>query len=211
MTATVAEVALVMFVGMGPFKVLVYYLVAIHDAEAAVARRVAVLAVTTATVTALGLVLAGALLARLLHFSNPALVMAGGIVLLAYGLQLVLRAGHSELDGPPPTEESLMSLAVHPMGVPLILNPAGIAAATIFSAEVAGDFGYLAILAGIIVAMAVLDLVVLVVARPIGPRLPRQATLVLEQLLGVLLSAVAIELIMLGLGGFGIVDIPPRH
>ena len=69
-----AELALVMFVGMGPFKVLVYYLAAIHDAEAAVARRVAVRAVATATITALGLVLTGALLAWLLHFSNDALV-----------------------------------------------------------------------------------------------------------------------------------------
>ncbi len=210
MTATVAEVALVMFVGMGPLKVLVYYLVAIHDAEPAVARRVAFRAVATATVTALGLVAAGALLARLLHFSSPALVVAGGIVLLAYGLQLVLRTGHSAIDGPPPTEGTLMSLAVYPMGVPLILNPAGIAAATIFSAE-AVDYGDVGLIAAIVVAMAVLDLVVLFVARPIGPRLPREATLVLEQLLGVLLSAVAIELIMLGLGGFGIVDIPPRH
>ena len=209
MTVTAAEVALVMFVGMGPLKVLVYYLVAIHDAEPAVARRVAFRAVATATITALGLVVAGALLARLLHFSDPALVVAGGIVLLAYGLQLVLRAGHSALDGPPPTEGTLMSLAIYPMGVPLILNPAGIAAATIFSAEAAG-YGDVAIIAGIIVGMAILDLVVLYLARPIGPRLPREATLVLEQLLGVLLSAVAVELILLGLAAYGILDLPSR-
>lgn len=209
MTPTVAELALVMFVGMGPFKVLVYYLAAIHDAEAAVARRVAVRAVATATITALGLVLTGALLAWLLHFSNDALVIAGGVVLLAYALQLVLRTGHGAIDGPPPTEETLMSLAVYPMGVPLILNPAGIAAATIFSAE-AASLGDLGIIAGMVVLLGVLDLVVLVVARPIGPRLPREATLVLEQLLGVLLAAVAIELIVLGLVGFGILDLPPR-
>ena len=62
MTPTIAEVALVMFVGMGPVKVLVYYLAAIHDAAPSVARRVAVRAVVTATLTALGLLLAGALL-----------------------------------------------------------------------------------------------------------------------------------------------------
>jgi multiple antibiotic resistance protein len=209
LTPTVAELALVMFVGMGPFKVLVYYLVAIHDAEVAVARRVAVRAVATATITALGLVLTGALLAWLLHFSNDALVVAGGVVLLAYALQLVLRTGHGAIDGPAPTEESLMRLAVYPMGVPLILNPAGIAAVTIFSAE-AATVGDLGIIAGMIVLLGVLDLVVLVVARPIGPRLPREATLVLEQLLGVLLAAVAIELIVLGLIGFGVLDLPPR-
>ena len=209
MTATVAEVALVLFVGMGPIKVLVYYLTAIHDASPAVGRRVAFRAVATATITALGLLVAGSLLMQLLHFSGPALVVAGGIVLLAYGIQMVLRPEPTRLPEPPPSEAALMRAAIYPMGVPLVLNPAGIAATTIFSAETA-SLGYLGIIALIVVAIAVLDLVVLVVARPIGPRLPREATLVLEQLLGVLLAAVAVELIVIGLAAFGILDLPPR-
>lgn len=208
MTPTIAEVALVMFVGMGPVKVIVYYLAAIHDATPAVARQVAVRAVATATLTALGLLVVGALLMRLLHFSGSALIVAGGIVLLGYGLQMVLRPTQGPV-GPPPSEATLMRRAIHPMGVPLILNPAGIAAATIFSAE-AVDIGYLGLVAAIIVATGVLDLVVLLVARPIGPRLPAEATYVLEALLGVLLVAVAVELVVVGLVGFGILDLPGR-
>ena len=210
MTPTIAEVALVMFVGMGPVKVLVYYLAAIHDAAPSVARRVAVRAVATATLTGLGLLLAGALLMRLLHFSGPALVVAGGIVLLGYGVQMVLRVAPPDRFEAPPTEASLMRMAIYPMGVPLVLNPAGIAAATIFSAE-AATFEALGGIAAIIVALGILDLVVLFVARPLGPRIPPQATLVLEQLLGVLLAAVAVELIVVGLVGFGILDLPARH
>ena len=210
MTPTGLEVALVMFVGMGPVKVLVYYLAAIHDATPAVGRRVALRAVATAVITALGLLLVGALLMRLLHFSGPALVVAGGIVLLAYGLQMILKVVPRDLPHSAPSESDLMRLAVYPMGVPLVLNPAGIAAATIFSAE-AVDIGYLGLIAAIVVLMGALDVAVLFVARPIGSRLPREATLVLEQLLGVLLAAVAVELIVIGLGQFGIVDVPGRH
>jgi multiple antibiotic resistance protein len=166
--------------------------------------------VATATLTALGLLLAGALLMRLLHFSGPALVVAGGIVLLAYGTQMVLRATPPDRVEVPPTEATLMRMAIYPMGVPLVLNPAGIAAATIFSAE-AATFNDLGAIAVIIIAVSILDLVVLYVARPLGPRLPREATLVLEQLLGVLLAAVAVELIVVGLVGFGILDLPARH
>lgn len=210
MTPTVAEVALVMFVGMGPIKVLVYYLTAVHDASPAVGRRVAVRAVATATLTALGLLVAGALLARLLHFSNPALVVAGGIVLLAYGLQMVLRTEPQVSLDRPPSEPELLRMAIYPMGVPLVLNPAGIAAATIFSAETV-DIGYLGVIAAVVIVIGILDVVVLFVARPLGPRLPAEATLVLVQLLGVLLSAVAVELIVIGLAAFGILDVPPRH
>jgi multiple antibiotic resistance protein len=208
--ATWAEIALVMFIGMGPVKVLVYYLDSIHEATPALGRRVAFRAVLTATLTAIGLLLVGALLFRLMHFSQPALVVASGIVLLAYGIEVILRAEPASLRHPLPTEETLLRRAVFPMGVPLILNPAGVAAATIFSADATSltDLGALAL---IVLGIAALDLIVLLVARPIGPRLPPQATLILEQLLGVLLVAVAVELVVIGLAGFGILDIPARH
>jgi small neutral amino acid transporter SnatA (MarC family) len=208
-TPTGAEVALVMFVGMGPVKVLVHYLDSIHDATPAVARRVALRAVGTATITALGLLVVGALIMQLLHFSGPALIVSGGIVLLAYGIRMVIRPDPHDSADPPPSEAALMRAAIYPMGVPLVLNPAGIAAATIFSAE-AASLGNLGIIAAIIVGVAIIDVAVLFIALPLGPRLPPEATLVLEQLLGVLLSAVAVELIVVGLVGFGILDLPPR-
>ena len=63
-------------------------------------------------------------------------------------------------------------------------------------------------LVAIVLGIALLDLIVLVVARPIGPRLPAEATLVLEQLLGVLLVAVAVELVVIGLTQYGVLDVP---
>ena len=209
MNPTIEQVALVLFVGMGPVKVFVYYLAAIHDVDSATARMVAIRAVGTATLTALGLLVAGALLYRLLHFSSPALVTASGIVLLAYGIEVILRATPAHMHVRE-SESSLMQRAIYPMGVPLILNPAGIAATTIFSAE-AADLGELAVLTALVLGMGLLDLIVLLVARPLGPRIPPEATLVLEQLLGVLLVAVAVELIVIGLGAFGIIDVPVRH
>ena len=123
---------------------------------------------------------------------------------------MVLRSTPEDGVEAPPTEARLMRMAIYPMGVPLVLNPAGIAAAIIFSAEAAA-FDNLGVIAAIIIAIGVLDLVVMFVARPLGPRLPPEATLVLTQVLGVLLAAVAIELIVIGLVGFGILDLPARH
>ena len=125
MAGTWAEVALVMFVGMGPVKVLVYYLGATRHASPALGRKVAVRAVGSATIVCLGLLVVGWLLMRLLHFSNGALIVAGGIVLLAYGIQTVLDTAPLSEGDVPPTEDALMRAALYPMGVPLILNPAG--------------------------------------------------------------------------------------
>ncbi len=210
MPETIAEIALVMFVGMGPIKVLVFYLGAIRDATPAVAREVALRAVMTATITALALVVVGSGLMRLLHFSNEALIVAGGMVLLAYGLQMVLVTTPGGPQDAAPSHAELMRMAIYPMGVPLILNPAGVAGATIFSAE-AANLGDLGVVVVVVIALAVLDLVVLLVVRPIGQRLGPEAIIVLEKLLGVLLVAVAVELILIGLGQLGIVTISGGH
>jgi small neutral amino acid transporter SnatA (MarC family) len=206
---TWAELALVMFVGMGPVKVLVYYLGATRHASPALGRRVALRAVVAATIVALGLVLAGSILMRLLHFSTGALIVAGGIVLLAYGIQTVLDTAPLNEADAPPTENLLNRLAIYPMGIPLILNPAGIAAAIIFSAE-AATVGDLGVIVGVVLAIAVLDVVVLWAARPIGARIPPEGIIVLEQVLGVLLAAVAVELIAIGLGQLEIIEFVPH-
>jgi small neutral amino acid transporter SnatA (MarC family) len=210
MPGTIPEIALVMFIGMGPVKVLALYLGATRHVDAALGRRVAFRAVATATIVTLGLLLVGSLLMRLLHFSSGSLIIAGGIVLLAYGIQTVLDTVPGTVADVPPSEATLMRMAVTPMGLPLILNPAGIAAATIFSAE-ATNLGDLGVLGAIVLLVAVLDVVVLVVARPIGPRLPTEATVVLEKLLGILLAAVAVELILTGLVFLGLLDLTIGH
>ena len=209
MPGTWAEIALVMFVGMGPIKVLVYYLAATRHVTPALGRRVALRAVATATIVTLGLLLVGSILMRLLHFSPTALIIAGGIVLLAYGIQTVLGTARLTQGETPPTESALLRSATYPMGIPLILNPAGIAAAMIFSAE-AATFADLGVLVGVVLAIAILDIAVLWLARPIGARIPAEGIVVLEQVLGVLLAAVAVELIIIGLGQLGIVDVVPH-
>jgi small neutral amino acid transporter SnatA (MarC family) len=207
---TIPEIAFVIFIGMGPVKVLALYLGATRHVDAALGRRVALRAVATATIVTLGLLLVGSLLMRLLHFSSGSLIIAGGIVLLAYGVQTVLDTVPGTVADVPPSEATLLRMAVTPMGLPLILNPAGIAAATIFSAE-ATSLGDLGVLGAIVLLVAVLDVAVLVIARPIGPRLPAEATVVLEKLLGILLAAVAVELILGGLVYLGLIDIVIGH
>lgn len=198
-----------MFVGMGPIKVLVYYLGATRHASPGLGRHVALRAVGAAVVVTLGLLITGSILMRLLHFSTGSVIVAGGIVLLAYGIQVVLDTSPLNEGDVQPTEDLLMRMAIYPMGIPLILNPAGVAAAIIFSAE-AATVGDLGVLVGVVVAIAVLDVLVLWAARPIGARIPPEGTIVLEQVLGVLLAAVAVELIVIGLGQLGIIDLVPH-
>ena len=102
-----------------------------------------------------------------------------------------------------------MRAALYPMGVPLILNPAGIAAAIIFSAEAStvGGLDYLS--SSSASSSPSPSWTCWSVARPTGrgTDLPERRFIVLEQVLGVLLSAVAVQLIVIGLGQLGIIGL----
>ncbi|NIV39614.1 MAG: hypothetical protein GWN58_62455, partial [Anaerolineae bacterium] len=81
------------------------------------------------------LLVAGVVFMKLLHFSRGALTIAGGLILLILALNIVLSPAQKEDHGAAPDEAALMSMAVYPLGIPMLLNPIGIVALTVFSAE----------------------------------------------------------------------------
>jgi multiple antibiotic resistance protein len=74
---------------------------------------------------------------RLLHFSPGALGIASGIILLIIAVTMVL--GHQGPDGGghPVEDQDPMQVAVFPLAVPYLLNPAGIVVLVTASAEAA--------------------------------------------------------------------------
>ncbi|MCO5189684.1 MAG: hypothetical protein M9928_02300 [Anaerolineae bacterium] len=129
------DIFIIVFIGMGPIKVLLVFIGATRGADAAVRRRVAQKAVVTAVVVGLLLLVAGSFFKQILHFSTGALTIAGGLILLILALSIVLSKSEKEEQGATPDEAALMSMAIYPIGIPLLLNPVGIVALTVFSAE----------------------------------------------------------------------------
>jgi multiple antibiotic resistance protein len=201
---------LIIFIGMGPVKVLLVYLAATKDASRALQRKVAQKAILTATVVGILLLVAGALFMRILHFSQGALTVAGGLILLLLALNIVLSPAQKEEHGAAPDEATLMSMAVYPLGIPLLLNPIGIVALTVFSAESQTLFDLLVIL-GMLLVVAVIDYGVFLVAHKLDKHLTHERILVLEKLLGILLAALAVQLILNGLADVGVLTLTGGH
>jgi multiple antibiotic resistance protein len=86
---TLLDVFLPIFSGMGPVKVLLVYMALTKDSSSALQRKVAQKTILTATIIAIVLLMAGAFIMRLLHFTAGALTIAGGLLLLI--LSIVLR------------------------------------------------------------------------------------------------------------------------
>jgi small neutral amino acid transporter SnatA (MarC family) len=121
----VIDTFLLLLIGVGPKIALVPFVqttVGMDEAsKALVVRKM----LRTAGASAVMLVALGELLARLLHFSTGSLSIAGGIILVIIAVTMVLGPGDSG-HHPAAAERDPMRIAVFPLAIPYLLNPAGI-------------------------------------------------------------------------------------
>ncbi|ROT32024.1 MarC family protein [Micromonospora sp. HM5-17] len=131
---------------------------------------------------------AGRTLLAYLHIDLPALQAAGGLLLLLVALELL--TGKSD----DPAHQSTTNVALVPLGTPLLAGPGAIVATMLFVQEAGGVADYLSIGVGIALVMVAVWLIlrfsgiVVKVLRPAGIE-------VLTRIAGLLLAAIAVQLI----------------
>src|SRR6185312_16271721 len=202
-TATAVDLFLLLLIGIGPKIALLPYLELTADLDAGDKRRIVRTMLTTAAVVALILVVFSELLRRLLlHFSTGALAIAGGILLLIIAVTMVL--GHGDAGVEHDADEDPHRLAMFPLAVPYLLNPAGIVVLVTASAEARtpGDLGIVLVP---LAAVLVLDTVVLAAANRVSSHLDPARMLVTEKVFGFLLAALAVQLALNGLADVGLI------
>lgn len=201
----VFDLFLLLLIGMGPKIALVPFLDLTQGMEADTQRQLANRMVRTAVGTALLLVVLGWFLMRLLHFTPGAANIAGGIVLLLLALHMLISPGKTEHE-----EESHgrdpMQMAIYPLAVPYLLNPAGIATLVIASSEI--DSIILgALIVGLVLLVGAIDFAVFRNMDKLARHLDPSRLVITEVVFGVLLAALAIQLMVDGLADLGIVSV----
>jgi len=201
MTMSAAEILILFLVLMGPTKALVVYAGLTASMEPPQRRNVAIRTVVIASVVTFLFLWAGQAIIASIHVQIPALKIAGGIILLLFALSLVFGNGHD--DHP----EAGNDIAAFPLAMPLIASPQGIVILITFAAAAENrglGVGMLYLLLG---ATMAINLVVLLAGSRILKYVPAAALVVLMKIAGVLLSALAVQLMLWGLGDLGLV--PP--
>jgi MarC family membrane protein len=205
----VVDIFLLLLIGVGPKIALVPFLDLTGGLDAATRARVTRTMLTTAGVVALILVVFGELLRRLLHFSTGALSIAGGIVLLMIAL-LMIRGPAPESSGHHGSEEGEgrdpLQMAVFPLAVPYLLNPAGIVVLVTLSAD-ADSLGLFAAVLGALAAVLALDVAVFRFANRVSEHLDEGRMLITEKVFGFLLAALAVQLALNGLDDVGVITL----
>ena len=145
-----------------------------------------------ATVLSLGVIalfaVAGQQIIHYLGIDVPALQGAGGLLLLLVALELLTGKADD------PTQQSTSNIALVPLGTPLLAGPGAIVAVILFVQEADTAGGYLAV-AGAIVGVHLVIYAVMRYSSGIVQVIKRGGIEVLTRIAGLLLAAIAVQLI----------------
>lgn len=175
---------------MDPVGGVPTFLALTEKLEAAVRRELGAKAVLRAAVILLVFTFLGGAILDAFRISIESFRIAGGLLLIIFGLEIVL--GFSLRSA---KEEGAADLSVVPLATPMIAGPGMITTAVILAKE----YGYAATLAGI---AANLLLVWLMFRYAEGVRriLGVQGTAIFAKVMGLILVAMGVEFIRVGLG-----------
>lgn len=204
----VLKLLLLLLIGMGPKIALVPFLEKTKNFDAQTQRAIGRRMVLIAVVTAVVLFALGWFLLRLLHISGGTVAVAGGIILAILAIEMVSGPGKK----PEAEDRGVLDpnqIAVYPLAVPYLLNPAGITLLVIASAEVV-SIASAGLVLGLVLLVGAFDYLVFSNIDKVSKRLNPVSLIISEVVFGILLAAVAVQLILFGLGTLGIIA-PTGH
>ncbi len=187
--------AVTLFVIVDPPGLLPVFLGLTNEMDAKSRRR----AGNRASAVAFGVIAVFALFGRqildYLQVSVPAMSVSGGLLLLLVALELLM--GRSE----DPTLHKGVNVAIVPLGTPLMAGPGAIVATMLAVQRQPDLIGYLTVAAALVVVMA-LVWIFLRYAHLIRAVLRESGTVLASRIAGLLLSAIAVQMVADGIFGF---------
>lgn len=140
--------------------------------------------------------LAGRPILRVLHLSEEALRVSGGVVLLLIAIRMIF----PERGAPPGTEEGGdREPFIVPVAIPLVAGPS--AMATVLLMSTPDPLRLLSLTASLTVTIAI-TAVVFVSSTRIQRALGEQAIKAMERLMGLVLTAIAVEMLLGGVASY---------
>ena len=142
----------------------------------------------------LAFVFAGEVVLKLFGLSDTSLTIAGGVILFLIALQMIFRSGAEVFANLPEGEPFIV-----PLAIPSIAGPTAIATVVLFASSAPQRWPEWC--AAVTIAMAA-TLAVLVFADRIAKLVGTRALAAFERLVGLVLTAIAIEMLLRGIEGF---------
>jgi multiple antibiotic resistance protein len=160
----ISHIFTILFLMLGPFKIIVPYSKLTEDAEPALARKIAIRAIAYSS---LALLLAATIGEKILGnygIPVPILAMTGGIILFVVALMNVVQQFGWQTTHANSKETPSLKMAMYPLAFPTIVTPYGIAAVIVFMALMPDMNGRL-LIGAVVLGIMVLNLVFMLANR----------------------------------------------
>ena len=190
-----------LFIVIDPIGVAAMFAALTHGTDPVYQRRTAVRGVTLATYILFAFGLGGRWLLDTLGIGIPAFRIAGGLLLLLLSVDMIL-ARHTGLRSTTRSEEreaeQRTDLSVFPLAFPLIAGPGALTTVLLLASSATGLVFYVSLAVVLVMALG-LTLIALLYAPMIQRLFGETGINVLNRLMGVILTALAVQYILDGL------------
>jgi len=191
---TLVSAIVLLFMVIDPFGNIPFFVAALNQVDAARHRRVMVRELLIAYLVMVVFLFAGQPLLRVLGISEPALTIAGGVILFLIALRMVFppprQYRQEEIDGEP---------FIVPLAIPYIAGPSVLAVEILLMSQQPDR--WVTWLLAVSIAWAATALIVVVGAK-ITARLGPRGLIAIERLMGMILVAIAIQMFLSGTQDF---------
>jgi multiple antibiotic resistance protein len=163
-------------------------------------RQIAVRACFIAAAILVGTALIGNWLLDKLAISLPAFSIAGGLLLFVVASEMVLgvRIERQSKEAEDAIEEHVRNVAAFPLAIPLLAGPGAITATLLLAGRAGGQPLLLSLLGAAVAVVLAACLAAFLIAARIARWLGTTGNVVLSRLLGVLLTALAVQFVIDG-------------
>ena len=189
-----------------PFAAIPAFLVMTSDSVGTRRRRMALRAAWTCFTVLAVFSIAGNFIFSLFGITLPAFKIAGGIILGLIGLDMVQARRSPTKETPGDTEESLEKedVGIIPLGIPMLAGPGSISTVMVLVSQSA-DWKHKAIIFSTILLTSAISFAVLAAADRVRSFLGDTGIRILTRMMGLLLTAIAVQFILNGLKDLGVV------
>ena len=207
MTADLINAFITLFVIVDPIGLAPLFMAVTVGLSSTQKRSIALKAVLIAGGVLAIFAIGGQSILSTLGISLPAFRVAGGLLLLVTGFEMVFekrtqrrenQAGQSIAEVEP-TGAQTSEIAVYPLAIPLIAGPGAITSLLLLMSKAEGDYQLQLGVVGCLVAVLLATLAMFFLAERLSRVIPPSVISVITRLFGVLLCALAVQFIIDGI------------
>jgi multiple antibiotic resistance protein len=191
-----------------PFAAIGSFLAITASADAAKRNRMARKACLTCFIVLTAFALCGQLIFRMFGIKLPAFEVAGGLILLLIGLDMLEAKRSPTQEASGDTEEASLKedAGIVPLGIPMLAGPGAISSVMVLVGQVPKFWGYeMALILGSIALTSLISYWVLAAAGRVRAFLGETGIRILVRIMGLLLVALAMQFFVNGLTDLGVI------